>query len=571
MRHFFLILMCLGVCLGAASAAPRFNTTKKAVAGKPVNTLLKKENPALKRLTSPVMTGEKIDVITPQRFFTEYNVTPGDNRLLKKAPRRENNADMLTPKIAFMERYAYDWETGDVERSKCYYDGGWDVNLEMVDDGVFYAYVYYEQIPVNIYVDYSTGAAEMGMEIVGAWNWADTVASGRMTTINDTTEYLFTMNEGCLLNNEELTNLTGTLYDDGTLWFPDGWLFCTVDYVTTTMTLNGRTTVSYDTIITGTDIFRDTYLMAPNATHSFSCDYQYTSGHTMTVNETCNAYMFQYDDSTVVAWNMWGLGGRGNFMYIYEDGTMVLPSRQVVGTREVADLEEVYPEYDWSEAYENILINYDLENDTYSYDDKVGAVAGNAVSWGASVLWNYCIYGGEYYALQSYPMYDNEMVLTDGSRFLLGKAENPQIVVTEGEECYTFAAVTSDGSTPYLFTMNPSTGGMESMLDNPYVVPRTTQDQEISLMAIADGYSIGKNMSERVTGTFVVPALSAPVVVGDMNRDGRVTLDDVTLLIDLMLQEDSHKIDANLADVDHNGRLNLDDVVALINLIISAK
>lgn len=566
-----MILMCLGVCLGAASATPRLNSSKKAVAGKPVNTLLKKENLALKRLTSPVLTGEKIDVITPQRFFTEYNVTPNDNQLMKKAPRRVGNDDLLSTKIAFMERYEYDWETENVERSKCYYDGGWDVEMEMVDDGVFFAYVYYYQIPLCIYADYSTGTAEMGMELLGAWNWADTVVSGRITTINDTTEYLAVYNEDYLFNDSEPTNLTGTIYDDGTLWFPDGWFIFKVDYVTTTVTRSGRTTVSYDTIMSMTDIFRDTYLMTPNATHSFKCDYQYTSGHTMTVNETLNAYMFQYDDSTVVAWNMWGLGGRGNFMYINEDGTMVLPTRQVVGTREVADLEEAYPEYDWSEAHENILINYDLENGTYSYDDKVGIVADNAVSWDASVLWNYCIYGGEYYVLQSYPMYDNEMVLTDGSRFLLGKAENPEIVVTEGDECYTFAAVTNDGSTPYLFTMNPVTGGMESMLDNPYVVPRTTEDQEICLMAIADGYNIGKNLSERVTGTYMVPALATPVVIGDMNRDGRVTLEDVTILIDLMLQEDSHKIDSNVADVDQNGRLNLDDVVALINLILSAK
>ena len=576
MKHLYLILMCLSVCLIASGATPRLNSDKKAVAGKPAYTLLKKDNTVLNRLTSPVMTGEKIDVITPQRFFTEYNVTPNDNRLLKKAPHRVGADELLSTKIAFMERYEYDSEVGEVERSKCYYDGGWDVGMEMVDDDLFYAYIYYNQIPVCINVDYSSNTAVMAMEPIGVWHWADTIRSGSTTTINDTVEYLGTWDEDFYLafmsgdDYAEARDLTGTIYEDGTLWFPDGWLLYQVEYVTKTITRNGRSTVTCDTIAMVTDIFRDTYLMTPNANHSFKCDYQYTSGNTMTVTENCNAYMFQYDDSTVVAWNMWGVGGRGNFMYIHEDGSMDMPIGQVVGTRDVTDLEEVYPEYDWSEGYEYILMNYDIAADTYLYEDIVGVVGDDAIYWSASQLWNYCKYGGDYYALPSYPMYDNLIAFTDGSRFMFGKAETPQIVVTEGDGCYTFTAVTGDGSEPYLFTMNPATGDLEQMVNNPYVVVRTTEDQEINLAAIADGFNIGKNMSEMATGTFVVPALEA-AVVGDVNGDGCVNIEDITSLIDLLLHSDGSGVSGNIADIDSNGILDIADLVALIDMILSAK
>lgn len=572
MKHFFLILICLSVCLGVSGATPRLNSDKKAVTGKPDITLLKKDNRVLKRLTSPVMTGNKIDVITPQRFFIEHNVNPNDNRLLKKAPRRVGADELLSAKIAFMECYEYDSETGLVERSKCYYDGGWDVDMEMVDDGVFYAYVYYNQIPVCINVDYSTSTAEMVMDVVGAWQWADTVKTGTMITINDTIEYIAIFDENYMLSgDEEPMNLSGTLYDDGTLWFPDGWCLYQIDYVTKTVTRSGRTVVTRDTVESVTDFFRDTYLMTANANHSFKCDYQYTSGNTVTVEENCNAYMFQYDDSTVVAWNMWGVGGRGNFMYIHEDGSMEMPIGQVVGTRDVAELEEVYPEYDWSEGYENILMNYDMAADTYIYDDIVGVAFEDAVCWDASQLWNYCTYNGSYYALPSYPMYDNLLEFTDGSRFMFGKAETPQIVVTEGNDSYTFTAVTGDGSQPYLFAMDPVTGALQEMLTNPYIVVRTDEDQEINLAAIADGYDIGKNMSEMACGTYVVPALQNPTVKGDVNGDGCVNIMDVTALIDLLLQTDGSVADYDFADINSNGVLDIADLVALIDMILSAK
>ena len=268
---------------------------------------------------------------------------------------------------------------------------------------------------------------------------------------------------------------------------------------------------------------------------------------------------------------MWGVGGRGNFMYIHEDGSMEMPIGQVVGTRDVAELEEVYPEYDWSEGYENILMNYDMAADTYIYDDIVGVAFEDAVCWDASQLWNYCTYNGSYYALPSYPMYDNLLEFTDGSRFMFGKAETPQIVVTEGNDSYTFTAVTGDGSQPYLFAMDPVTGALQEMLTNPYIVVRTDEDQEINLAAIADGYDIGKNMSEMACGTYVVPALQNPTVKGDVNGDGCVNIMDVTALIDLLLQTDGSVADYDFADINSNGVLDIADLVALIDMILSAK
>jgi len=67
-----------------------------------------------------------------------------------------------------------------------------------------------------------------------------------------------------------------------------------------------------------------------------------------------------------------------------------------------------------------------------------------------------------------------------------------------------------------------------------------------------------------------VPGVShAATVVGDVNGDGKESIDDVVSLIDYLLSGDAGAIDVANADVDHDGRASIDDVVGLIDNLLS--
>ena len=54
---------------------------------------------------------------------------------------------------------------------------------------------------------------------------------------------------------------------------------------------------------------------------------------------------------------------------------------------------------------------------------------------------------------------------------------------------------------------------------------------------------------------------------GDVNDDGKVSIDDVTELIDLLLTGNS--VGNDYADVDADGRVSIDDVTVLIDYLLS--
>jgi hypothetical protein len=57
-------------------------------------------------------------------------------------------------------------------------------------------------------------------------------------------------------------------------------------------------------------------------------------------------------------------------------------------------------------------------------------------------------------------------------------------------------------------------------------------------------------------------------LIGDVNCDGNVTIDDVTVLIDYLLSDNAEGIDLNAADCNQNGTVTIDDVTALIDMLL---
>lgn len=68
-----------------------------------------------------------------------------------------------------------------------------------------------------------------------------------------------------------------------------------------------------------------------------------------------------------------------------------------------------------------------------------------------------------------------------------------------------------------------------------------------------------------IEGTVSLPE----VRIGDVNRDGFVTISDVTTLIDYLLGGDEAMIDLLAADVNQNESVTIADVTALIDLLLS--
>ena len=58
-------------------------------------------------------------------------------------------------------------------------------------------------------------------------------------------------------------------------------------------------------------------------------------------------------------------------------------------------------------------------------------------------------------------------------------------------------------------------------------------------------------------------------VIGDVNGDGKVSIDDVTTLINYLLTKDASQIVLENADVESDGRISIDDVTGLINQLLT--
>ena len=68
-----------------------------------------------------------------------------------------------------------------------------------------------------------------------------------------------------------------------------------------------------------------------------------------------------------------------------------------------------------------------------------------------------------------------------------------------------------------------------------------------------------------------IPGGETDKLCGDVNGDGKVTIDDVTTLISYLLSGNVSPFDAGNADCNGDGRVSIDDVTALINYLLTSK
>ena len=568
MRQLLLLLLCVGACLSAAAITPQ---TKNAqvISGKPVRPVKSLPNLGTQpkhHLSS--FTAADLDGLSVPRFFQGMGLTPNNNRLMKKAPRRVTPNDIASDKLVFYEAFSYDFETGDVEPEDIFNYGGWEGYIQEVEDGVFDVYDLYYNLPLTMYVDYDSNTAELAMDYLAGFQWADTIVSGSTTTISDTTMYVFAFDEDYLMGySDDPSNITGQVYEDGSIYFEGGYMYYMLECTSKTITRFGRTTVTNDTIESMTPILRNTYLITPNAVHTYLDTYDNSEGGNY-------AYMYQYDDSTAIVWNLYSLGYPGNFMYIHNDGSLKFPALQYGGdmASEREYLEELYPDYDWSEGDHVIFMGYneELGYPDYEMDNIEGTVTPTQLNWGPTswTWWGMEISSGSWGYVYINPFINNQLTFINGETWDLDweEADNPEIYYTITDE-YAIVEAVGNG-TIKLYTFDEDFNAIQ--VENPYFIPRTDEDQIHYFAAIA--FIDGMAPSETVYLEVAVPA-KVPIVIGDVNGDNVIDLVDITTLIEHLLKEnfDDPNFIIDAADVNQDATLDLNDLVELINKILNAK
>ena len=97
----------------------------------------------------------------------------------------------------------------------------------------------------------------------------------------------------------------------------------------------------------------------------------------------------------------------------------------------------------------------------------------------------------------------------------------PEIVVTPGDDFYTFTAQVKEGDDPwaYVTLYMIDDEGNRIMVDNPFVVARTADNQDVELVAVAhiDGQKDGE-----FKGTYRVPA-KTPTGINEVEGNKAIT------------------------------------------------
>ncbi|MBQ6166833.1 MAG: dockerin type I repeat-containing protein [Muribaculaceae bacterium] len=555
MKKFFaLLFVCAG--LTAMAVTPHVNTSNvKMNDGKPVKNMVMKTTPMAEQMTANVMKSSSVQQmqkgLSVQKFFKEKNVTPNDNLLMKKAPRRVTEDALLNADpLFFGVTYGYDSEGDSFALTLPVYQGGWNVDVENGEnENEYNYYIYFQQIPNIINVDLANNTAEMLAGAVWGGQWSDTVVSAKTTTIYDTTEYMIVVNEDFLLSDDaQLANIAGKVYNDGSIYFEDGWAFFDLAYTVKRVTRNNQTTTTYDTIAElYTPLYRDTWLMTPNGNHSYTMT---SNGQTKSYDN--DVYMYQYDDTTAIVWNLWGFGFIGNEMYIHDDGNMMFPFQPCVYEDISAEGFDGYSYVGYNWAYDG----------TYLTDEgNAGTCNPDEIAWSYSKIgWP----AEEGTGVVAYPAFENNKLIfkdQDNYFWIFGVTATPVITYQVTDDAVLVNLEVEEGA-EWLMVV-----GEEYAEELPYSLPRLDEDYTVLVQAIAQVH--GKDISEVAELEITVPALEPQGLRGDVDQDGSVSIGDISALIDFALNGYYPNVTAESADCDLDGSVTIGDISALIDFILN--
>ena len=610
-----IVCACTALAVMAGASRPDFSRAKQVFKKGPV---------AATTSVGQSTTGQ----MSLQQFMREHNVTPNDNRIMRKAPRRDMSRDYDGLKIMTVEVHPVEFdEEGYGIVSDTAYGMGWSTYIMNL---INYSEIngFYGSNKLPFYIEDGTPWIQSCMlrdDTVQSQIYSESGVRYR----NDTIRWI-----ACYMMDDEYFYLDdpqpGTVYDDGSMAFDVNYYVYSEEIIDKYRVRNtGQTValVSTDTAASISPVYSNFYLLEPNGYHE--CDYE-------SVDPSFNPYEIDFHrvdwGSLVVSPDTIsdesGSGGSGSGESGSGESTVIVGGEpnttqgvhpHPVPPRKTAPLRE--DPWTWTDLWsaqtsgtldvpvylyqlnDSTICIYNLYNAGYmsnimtwnsdgvltfppqvlfygDYEDFFNcSVEGDSIIVGNTGIAtnDYIMWGSTWpFSLESqYPYtFNNNMIYrVDGTKFLIGKAETPTIYMTEGFGNYLFTGVSEEeGTEVYLRLVEYDDNGdiiNYVPVDNPYSVDIIDVDQEIHLAAIADGYEIGKNSSELYLADFTVPGVW---MRGDVNRDRYLTIADVTALIHHVLTGDftlSSNFNPDAADVNLDGSWTIGDVTLLIHRILS--
>ena len=107
------------------------------------------------------------------------------------------------------------------------------------------------------------------------------------------------------------------------------------------------------------------------------------------------------------------------------------------------------------------------------------------------------------------------------------------------------------------------------LVENPWVIMRGEED--ITVIASATAQKAGEFISETVTKEILIPKKMPEFELGDCDGDGKITIGDVTTLIDYLLSKSAPISSEEAADCDGDGKITIGDVTTLIDYLLSGE
>ncbi len=258
-------------------------------------------------------------------------------------------------------------------------------------------------------------------------------------------------------------------------------------------------------------------------------------------------YMYQQDDSTMLVYNLFGKDYSWNYIITRPDGSVLLPSQQM----------------GYYSSKHEIIYNGSMVGDSIQLDNQGTLDDSGAITWNDTYFFTQS-------GMQSYHYWDNRLYFTDGSSFMFLPAPvfaMPQL--TDSTVTFTASTGRSD-ATVYIVEYDPMEYAIIDEDSDAYAVSREDAPRTVYLYAYAEALNGDEWIySDYTEFEYEVPAFFMP---GDVNGDRTVSIADITILIDYLLDEQSEDINAfhhSEADVNRDGVISIADVTRLIDHILS--
>lgn len=559
------------------------------------------------------------------QLMRERNLTPSDNRLTKKAPRRLTSEGLTGTRIVLMEATAINDidENGNPILSDTVYSLGWGNDVTSYGEGAYddeyFAFYgidnFYGKGCLPLELDKETGQLGLfscylvdGDTITGEYK-----RSGGYFLKTDTvrTSIFFRLSDFC--GDGEYEWQPGTVFDDGSILFDGEYIVYTEEeYLTYRRrgTTGSVTLDNADTAAFVSPVLSNIYLLQPNGIHEYTTFMDSTSSPSSsgfhfvwpyTIYELKQeAFYCDISRVSIIPGGSGGSGGGGNTAITFGNGglaprpidprrpkAIMAPSSSQDSDDPTDNIMSVGSRQDWN------LIKSDLSDVHFGpfiepmggggrregpiVPHSIGDYHGNAVMRGG----NNTPLAASRLSLNAIqeqsPVYMFQV--DDSTVFVynlygLGSTVNVMMLNEDGTMTFPGQALFYDEALDDDFCNYSLRGDTLILGNNGHFTPDSITWGKTVPRGIYNDYPeyYDNNRLFFTDGSEFGQTATVPNLRGDVNNSRKVSIADVTALINRLLSgdfDDSQDFSRANADVNRDGKYSIADVTALINFLLS--